>query len=505
MPIFKRILKNLIAMFMANAISTVTELVQPVVLLHAYGKVGYADWIILTAAVGYLSTLNFGFDTFINQDLALRWNRGERESYHLWQSTALRSLIFIVAVAAALFLAVFFLPVERWLNLSLSHMAAATAIYFIALQVLGQALIFSYFSGNFMGVGLSHRGSHWNNIQNLGTTVLICILGWKHEPLYILALAIWSWSWFLIVAILVDLRRVAPEIFPRFTAWDGTVLRAMLRPSLYFGLLSTTTFLGYQLPLILLQKLAGPGPVVVFTLMRKLFGFGRQMLTRLSMSMGPEITRAFGASDWPALFRLYDYSERFIFALIVPGNAAILYSSPILLMLWMHQPGFFELVPYILMATVANVICLKEHKFQFQFSTNTHIALARTIFFGYLGMALVSLWSIRRAGIVGFLLTWLAAEIIQTGILVKLNIRLFAAFERISMRYLARLIMLVAASASAGYFLLQHSIHWSYLRQVAADSAAIAAICIASWYLFHLYGISATIRDRVFARLKPAE
>jgi hypothetical protein len=298
---------------------------------------------------------------------------------------------------------------------------------------------------------------------------------------------------------------VAPEIFPRFTAWDGAVLRAMLRPSLYFGMISTTAFLGYQLPLILLQRIAGPGPVVVFTLMRKLFGFGRQMLTRLTMSMGPEITRAFGASDWPALYRLYDYSERFIFALIVPGNAAMLYASPLLLMLWMHRPGLFNLVPYVLMAAVANVICLKEHKLQFQFSTNTHIALARTIFFGYLGMGLVSLWSIRYAGVVGFLLTWLASEIIQTGILVRLNIRLFAAFERISMRYLTRLVALIAASVGAGYVLLQHSIRWSYPRQIAADIAATAAICVASWYLFHLYGISAIVRERVFARLKPAE
>ena len=505
MSILKRILKNLIAMVTANIIQAATEFVQPVVMLHSYGKVGYADWIVLTAAVGYLSNLSFGFDTFINQDLALRWNRGETEGYHVWQSTALRTLIAIVGVAAVLCLAVFFLPVERWLSLSLTHNAAAVATYFVALQIVSSSLIFAYFSGNFMGVGLSHRGSHWNNIQNLGMTVVICVLGWKHEPLYVLAIAQWLWSWTLIAAILIDLKRVAPEIFPRMQFWDAVALRTMLKPSGYFGLIFASTFLSYQLPLILLQRLAGPGPVVVFTLMRKLFGAGRQILNRLTQSMGPEITRNFGASDWPALFRLYDYSERFIFALIVPGNAAILYGSPLLLVLWMHkQPGLFLLWPYLLMAATNMVLCVKEHKYQFQFATNTHVELARTMFIGYILMAVVSFWTIRRWGVSGLVLTWFVTEILQTGLIVKLNRQLFAGFERLSSQYLARLSGLAACSVVLGYWLLERSAGWDYSRQLGADAAALAVTSTASWYLFDLGHISAAFREKVFSRFKPA-
>src|SRR5260370_16618043 len=63
-----------------------------------------------------------------------------------------------------------------------------------------------------------------------------------------------------IVAVLIDIRRTAPQIFPTLPYWDKKAVKGMLRPSGYFGLLSLCLFLTYQAPLFLLHPILPPLP-----------------------------------------------------------------------------------------------------------------------------------------------------------------------------------------------------------------------------------------------------
>ena len=498
----KLIFKNLSAIFTSNVISILTELLLPGLFITYYGKELYATWIVISSAVSYLQTLNFGLQTYVNQDLAVRYNRGELEGFHVRQSTVLRALLGATFFAAIACLLIFVLPFERILNLSLSHLAASWALYFTALQVLIGALIFSYFSGAFMGVGLAHRGNYWNNAQRFANAAVLCLLAFFHQPLQVLAFSQFAVYMVMLLGLLIDLKRQAPTIFPTLRYWDREGFVAILLPSFYFGLLQWSNFFGYELPLVLLLKFAGPLPVVIFNQGRKVFSFGRQILTGLSQSLGPEITRTFGQNDWPKLYKLYDYSERVIFATIASVNVPIFFFSPILMALWLRKPGFFEINTFLLLGLTAAVICVKEHKIQFQYSTNTHEALARIHFFGYMAMCAVSVGTIHYFKLIGLVSTWLATEIVMTLAVVHLNQRLFADFEKLSTVYLAKLTALCAAGFAMAYAVLHRaeSAQWNLLYRVSAGAIVSLAVIGASYYLFHISMLSEYLKQKLQAK-----
>ena len=502
---FRLILKNLTAIFTSNVISILTELVQPAIFLRGYGTVLYADWIVLSSAVSYLSTLNFGLQTYINQDLAIRYGRGERESFHVQQSTALRALLVTTFIAAAACLVIFVLPIERILNLApLSHWVASTALYFIALQILTGSMIYSYFGGAFMAVGLAHRGNNWNNAQRFGNAVVLCTLAALRQPLYVLAIGQFVLYLVLLTGLLWDLKRKAPDIFPTLKYWDGPALIAMLKPSVYFAVQYVGNFMAFELPLILLRRFAGAAPVVIFTLGRKIFSFGRQILTGLTQSLGPEITRMYGKADWGRLFRLYDYSERVIFALIAVLNVPLFVFSPILLRMWVHKPELFALNAYALLSCAAIVICVKEHKIQFQNSTNTHERMGRMFVSAYLAMAAVSVPAIIKFGVNGLIATWAITEMFQVWTVVRLNRELFAAHERVSVGFIAKLAALCSVGLVLGYAALWYggANRWDLTERVASGCGVAAVMLAGAWTMFRLGELTGYIRGRVPAPLR---
>ena len=486
MGVFTRILKNLGAMFTGRLLTIVQQVIMPPVFIYRYSLAQFGEWGVLSGAIAALAVLNFGVQTYMNQDLAVRYGRGEIEGYKVRQSTALRLLIGVILVAGTLALILFALPLDRWLKLDIGRRTAQLTAYLLAWQVLLNILN-SYVAGIFMGVRLAHRGAYWNNFQALLTA--LCVLGCValRLPFPVLAgVQVLTMS-VTILLVLVDIRRTAPDIFPTLRYWDGRAVKDILKPSGYFGLLTVCTFLTYQAPLIVITRTLGPVAVAGFIVMRQVFSMCRQILAMFTQSMGAEITALFGRSDWTGLSRLYDYSERFIFFLIPVVNTAVLLLSPVLITVWMHKRAeLFSPYPYVLSAAISMVISLKEHKYQFQFSTNTHEELARTMFFSYIAMVAVSVMTVHLFGVVGFLWTWLVTEVVQMVRIVLLNKQLFLAFEPLEFTYLRRLVLICAAALFVAFAALNRTYALPLLLQVAGGVGAGAILTMVAWPMFRV-------------------
>ena len=151
----------------------------------------------------------------------------------------------------------------------------------------------------------------------------------------------------------------------------------------------------------------------------------------------------------------------------------------------MHKRAeLFSPYPYVLSAAISMVISLKEHKYQFQFSTNTHEELARVMFFSYIGMILVSVGAVHLLGIVGFLWTWLAVEILQIARIVRLNRKLFAQFEELELKYLRRLAALCVVSLLVSLALLEKTATLPILWQIGTSLLLTTLLTAVSWPLF---------------------
>lgn len=484
MAVFQRILKNLLAMFTSRIITVLQQLLIPPIFIARYSIAQYGEWGVLSGAVVALGMLNFGVQTFVNQDLAVRLNRGDIEDYRLCQSTALRLLCGVVFAASILCLTVFLVPLNIWLHLDLSRHDTQWTVYLLCLGILVN-ILYGYLGGLFMAVGLAHRGGQWNNFQSVLSIIGLLICVSFHMSFPILASVQLFSILCAILGVLIDLHHTAPQVFPNIDSWDRSAVMKILKPSSHFGLLTVCTFLTFQAPLIVLQRFAGPVVVAAFIIMRIVFSMCRQILAMFTQSMGPEITVLFGRSDWPGISRLYEYSERFIFFLIPVLNTGVLLISPVLITVWMHKKAeLFSPYPYVLTAAVSMVMSLKEHKVQFQYSTNTHMELARLMFLSYAAMIAVSIGTVHWFGIVGFLYTWLCTEIFQMASIVRLNMKLFAHFERLEIGYLRRLVATCIPALFISYLLLEHTATRPMLWQIGVAVAGGFIVAASGWFLF---------------------
>jgi len=504
---FQRILKNLAALLTGRVISILQQIIVPAVFVYHYGLSGFGEWAALSSTVSILGTLNFGVQTFVNQDLAIRFNRGETEGFHVRQSTALRLLTGAILIAAVLLLSIFAVPLQSLLKLDISPINAQWTLYLLGLQVLLMVL-FGYFGGIFMSVNQAHRGSHWNNAQALLGALGLLAGVFFHAPFPVLAGIQLGALVLCTIGVLVDLYRTVPEVFPTLRYWDGSSLPALLKGSGHFGMLEVSNFFVYQVPLLIIQRTVGAAAVAAFTLMRTIFSMCRQILSMFTQSMGAEITNLYGKDDWPQLARLYNYSERIIFFLISVVNLTVLTLSPVLITIWIHRkntPGtevshLFLIYPYVLSSAISIVISLTEHKRQFQFSTNTHMAMARVVFFGYIAMDVISVGTIHLAGVTGFLWTWLVFETLQAGYLLVLNSRLFHHVQQADSIYLTRLGILCTVSLFAAVPALRYTSELDLWTQAGISALVALVMTAVSWQIFQVKPVFSGLMRRLSTR-----
>lgn len=488
MGILTRILKLLAALMTSNVVNLATKLLLPPIFLFKYGTTLYGEWIALSGAVAYLSTLNFGIQTYVTQDLTVRYQRQELDRYHLQQSTSLRVLLGILGTAALLSLVVFSLPVEQWLRLTLSHRDTSLTLYFLGLQVL-LGVLFGYFTGMFMVLSRAHAGVLWVNGLRLTMIVVTSAGAWLRWSFPVLA-ALQAGIYVIgILLVLAQIHRVAPEIFPQIGLWDRSAVRAIMGPSSYFGLISMSTFLSFEVPVLILQREAGSFVVVAFTAMRTIFSMSRLLLISPTQAMGAEITRLYGRQEWRELTAIYNYSERLIFSLIPAVNLGMLIFSPVLLTIWLHKPQLFSVFPYVVTSAISMTLSAKEHKFQFQFSTNTHERLARLMFFSYIALVVIAIPMVHLYGMLGFLYSWLGVELFQVIRIIGLNQDLFAHTGEHSLKYVYRLATLCLVGLVTADLVLTHTHLMAYRLQFASAFGMGATMALVSFFLFNMQEI----------------
>ncbi len=495
--------KNLTATFSSHAVAVLQQLLLTPFFLKNYGAAGFGEWLTLSASVSYLGTLDFGIQTFVNQDLTVRYCGGNMKEFHVVQSTALRMLLCIIVSVGTLALASLSLPLEHWLKMdgtgsgpALAPQVVRETVYALALQVL-VSILFGFIAGQFMVLGKAHIGGYWYNAKNLSVIIfsLICII--LHASFYMIALAQLFAAGLCTCGVLFTLYRTGPDIFPTLRYWDGTLVPKILKPSGYFAVLFSCQFIVYQAPVLILDWAIGPISVAIFSVSRTIFSMTRNIINGISQSMGPEITRLYGQSDWPRLERLYDYSERLIFAAIPLVNAGVLLLCPLLLSLWLRKPQMFVPIVYLLFAATSVVISAKEHKLSFQYYTNRHRDMARFMLATY--VSLVGLWIliVPKYGIRGLLIGWLATESVQAIYTMHLNISLFKNNGQLSLKYPLRLMAFACTLLIVLLPLLPRIASRGLVSQGIAAFIVIAVISIVTFRVFDLKPLWSTIRGRL--------
>lgn len=500
------IAKNLSSSFTSHVVSVVYQLALIPLFISRYGASGLGEWLTLSASVAYLGSMDFGIQTFVNQDLTVRYHRGDMLGFHVNQSTALRMLLGIVVAAGLLAGFSFFMPIEHWLKMDGTSSAPKLAanvvrgtVFIMALQVL-IGIILGFFTGQFMVLGRAHVGGYWTNAKNLLTILVAVPFVMKTASFEIVALAQLGATFACTIGAAVNLYQLGPTIFPRLRYWDSSIVGSILKPSGYFALIFSCNFLVYQVPVVILARSAGPIAVAVFAVSRTIFSMTRNVLNGLTQAVGPEVTKLYAVKDWVRLGVLYDYSERFLFAIIPVANITTLMLCPFLLTIWLHKPQLFDQRTYLIFAAISLTLATKEHKVLFLFSTNNHRMLARVQFCGY--VLLVGLWSVfvPHYGIYALLICWMLIECCQLAYIVRLNRLLFEEKSKVDSRYLFRLVGISVFLLLVSSYFMSWSIGRTIPTQVAFACAGGLTILVVNVRLFTLRPVWSAIRVRIATR-----
>jgi O-antigen/teichoic acid export membrane protein len=481
----RRIAKAGSALMSGQGLNVISQLLLPPIFLHHYGVASYGEWLTLTATVSYLATLNFGLQTFANNQVAICYNGGEIEEANTLQATALLLLLLIVFGAMVLTLVVFLLPVDQWLGLKTSRPIVALTIYLLGLQILVK-ILWGFFAGTFLVVGVSYRGTNWSNVASLVTNLATAAVALRQVSFaWIAALQLFCLFVFFPL-IIFDLRRKAPRIFPRMRYARPSRFGEILRPSGHFAMLFSANFLVYQLPVILMQRILGPATVVVFSLTRTLFSMSRNALTIVSQAMGAEITEMYGKRDWPRLLRLYVLSERVVFALVPVVSIGTLLAAPLLMTVWLHKRSLYDPYVCIAMALISAAMGIKEHKYTFQTSSNEHSVLARVTFWSYILMVVLTIPAIYAFGVLGFLGLWFITEVVQVLIILNVNERLFAKISKLDHSPVYKLFGLMGAATALGAWFAIGAVQRPLFLVTLIAILFIASLLAVSFPLFGL-------------------
>ena len=499
----KRILQLMLTYFIGQGVAVITQLIIPPLFLHFYsnGIEVYGEWIALSAAVSYLGTLNYGIQTYANNQTTILYNRGLVEEAKAVQASAVRLLLIIIGIFLAAGSVVFFLPVADLLKLKHidSHNASLTVYLLIAQMCV--VMPWSLLTNSYMVVGKLPRGNHWNNAQRLCMVFATAFVIWVRAPFPVIAGT--QLASYLVFALLIaiDIRRTAPILLPSFRYGSWKQVREILKPSGHFVLFAVAGFLTWQGPLLLTQRVLGSGAVGTFALVRMVFQFSRQILSVASFALGQDITLLVGKQDWRGLQRLYDLSERVVIFLIPVVSIGCLLICPFLFTVWLHKRDIYDPTLCFLMAITSGVLAIKEHKTQFQQASNEHEELSLFAIAGYSVMLFVSFFTMKAFGLQGFVYTWLAWEMIQTAYIVRLNLKLFPSEVHISIVPVVRLFAFMALAFGLSALPAYSNAHWPLWLVVAVAAGMTILLGTAAYFFFGLAEVRELVQSKISRRL----
>jgi O-antigen/teichoic acid export membrane protein len=479
-----RISKMLGALGVGVAITLFTQFVLPPAMIHYYGVTRFGEWLVISATLSYMSTLNFGVTTYASNELTMLYRRADLKAYRRLGASTLLLLLAILGSGAALCCIFLILPLSSLLKLSSTSQAEAQwCAFFLGMLALVNILA-GYFNSVFMVVEQTHRGTFWWNWRRLAAVLVAVPLAVTRCSFATIAGAQLLAVSIITVLSIVELRRRTPYLPLGLRGAHWPTIRASLEPSGLFALVFAQNFLVFQMPVILLQWLAGTEMVVIFTVSRTVLATARQVLGAITNAIAPEITLAYGAREMGKLLEIFHHSEKVVFALIPVANLGVFLLSPLLLQWWLHKPELFHPWVFGMMALISAAMSMREHKQFFQFATNVHKHLSYIVFGANVAMLAVSVPATTKFGIPGFLAVWLMSELCQMALLYRENKLLFDNDASITFVPVVKLLATMLVGLPLCHLLIQYGQHGSDLLSITLALCGVLVLLLASCLLF---------------------
>ena len=294
----------------ANLLGLILTFAQHVLLiplfLHSWGGRLYGDWLALTAAAGYLSLFEGGFQRYLTNRMNAAWDLGDPKQFHRLLHTG---IVFSVAVtgvgAVVVALGAFFIPWPKLLRLSILDQGLSGATLVLAGLSLLASIPAGIVGGVYRCLKEYPRGVSLANLARLLQVLAIATALWQGKGILTIATLLLLAPFLALLAGIADIRARHPNV--RLGARDASfsLLAQSFRPSLYFLLLPLSHAFWVQGSIIILSSVRSSAVLALYTTTRTMFMVVRQALNQINLATWPEITRLFARGDRARIRRLH--------------------------------------------------------------------------------------------------------------------------------------------------------------------------------------------------------
>jgi hypothetical protein len=148
-----------------------------------------------------------------------------------------------------------------------------------------------------------------------------------------------------------------------------------------------------------------------------------------------------------------------------------------------------------------SVMAIKEHKYQFQFSSNKVADISYQTILTYTIMVIVAVPAMLAFGVLGFLVTWLACETIGLFLLLRLNDKLFGEEAILDHKLVYRLFAVLALGTAALYWPMYHITRLSFLLQGCAALVVSVSTLILCYWVFQADEVRDILWQKIAGRM----
>jgi O-antigen/teichoic acid export membrane protein len=369
-------------------VTGIVQLGSVPVLLHVWGAAKYGDWLLLSAIPTYLTLTDLGLGAASASEMTMRVGANDREGalrtfQSAWVLVTSASLVMLLLALVS----VWWIPWQRWLNLSGVSSRQAAAVIF----VLGAYVVVSQQNGitesAYRSDGYFATGTFWATILRLVEAVLGIVVAVLGGGLLMVACTYLVVRMLGTLAYAALLLRLSPWIRYgiRYARWK--TIRQMAAPGLGFMAFPLGYAFSLQGLIIVIGSRLGPIAVVSFSTLRTLSRVSLQLGNVIKHTLWPELSRAFGAGDIPLARRLHRHACQAALGLSTLGGFFLWVLGPSIYRFWVRHGIAFDALCFhvLLLALVAN--SLWDMSSVIPISMNGHCRIALI----YSGATLLSL------------------------------------------------------------------------------------------------------------------
>ena len=302
----RRLLQGFGASALYPIVTAIVQVLTVPIFLRFWGPGLYGEWLVLITVPQYMALSDMGFGSVAGNDMTMRVAANDRTgALCSFQSAWVMICAISVAIGVLAAVAVYLLPLQRWLHLATLQPRELHGVLLLLLIYSIFTLQSTLAASGFRCDGNYALGALLLNVMRLvealGTAAIV-VFG--AGPLLVAS--------FLVatrlagqVAFCLVLRRCSPWITWGVAHANRSAIRAMAHPATAFMAFPLGNAMSIQGILIVIGIALGPIAVTIFSTLRTLARLGLMIVETVRQSIWPELSAAFGANNWAYARKLH--------------------------------------------------------------------------------------------------------------------------------------------------------------------------------------------------------